>query len=214
VQGLLYEVDDDDIRSLDRFEGTPRAYIRRNQTVIDNDGRRINAYVYARPEGKFEAGTPSQEYFDIIWQEYQSRKFDTGPLECVEGVKLREKAHRVFVYGTLLTGMSNHELLSGAKRIAKQARTEREFDMYDLGSFPGLVRGGINAVVGEVYEVDSDTLESMDRLEGHPHFYHRTNIVLADGAHVETYLLRLEDVEGHPVVASGSWAQRERLLRQ
>jgi gamma-glutamylcyclotransferase (GGCT)/AIG2-like uncharacterized protein YtfP len=113
----------------------------------------------------------------------------------------------VFVYGTLLAGESNHELLVGAKLVAA-GRTPAAFRLYDLGAFPALVRGGEHAVVGEVYEVDEPTLAALDRLEEHPEYYRRTRIVLDDGTPVETYLLDPAQVAGYPVIPSGSWRAR------
>jgi gamma-glutamylaminecyclotransferase len=95
---------------------------------------------------------------------------------------------RVFVYGTLLAGEGNHALLQTARFIGA-ARTPPGFGLYDLGAFPGLVRGGQAAVVGEVYEVDAPTLAALDDLEDHPTFYQRTIIVLEDGSVAATYLL-------------------------
>lgn len=116
---------------------------------------------------------------------------------------------RVFVYGTLLMGEPNHRLLASAKFVA-QARTDPVFEMRDLGAFPGLLRGGCHAVVGEVYEVDASTLAAIDHLEGHPRFYRRTRIALDDGSLVETYLLTPEQVEGRPIIVSGNWRQRRK----
>jgi gamma-glutamylaminecyclotransferase len=117
---------------------------------------------------------------------------------------------RVFVYGTLLAGEPNHGVLAGATRLADEARTEPAFELRDLGPFPGLVRGGSHAVVGEVYEVDDVTLAALDRLEGHPRFYKRSRISLDDGALVETYLLSPQQVEGRPVIDSGNWRARRK----
>jgi gamma-glutamylcyclotransferase (GGCT)/AIG2-like uncharacterized protein YtfP len=72
------------------------------------------------------------------------------------------------------------------------------------------VSGGAHAVAGEVYEVDEATLAALDRLEGHPRFYRRTRIALDDTSLVQTYLLPPEQVEGHPVVASGNWRSRRK----
>ncbi len=117
---------------------------------------------------------------------------------------------RVFVYGTLLAGEPNHRVLAGATLVADDARTEPAFELRDLGPFPGLVRGGSHAVVGEVYEVDDVTLAALDRLEGHPRFYKRSRISLDDGALVETYLLSPQQVEGRPVIDSGDWRARRK----
>ncbi len=119
---------------------------------------------------------------------------------------------RVFVYGTPLAGEPNHRLLVNARLVA-EARTKPAFELRDLGAFPGLVSGGEHAVAGEVYEVDGPTLAALDRLEGHPRFYRRSRIALEDGAVVETYLLPPEQVEGRPVIDSGSWRARSKEWR-
>ncbi len=120
---------------------------------------------------------------------------------------------RVFVYGSLLRGLGNHRLLEGSRFIAAD-RTRPTFTLFDLGSFPGMVAGGDTAVAGEVWEVDPQTLERLDRLEGHPRFYQRTAIVLASRRHAETYLLPTLLGANRGPVACGDWrahyAARER----
>jgi gamma-glutamylaminecyclotransferase len=109
-----------------------------------------------------------------------------------------------------MSGKGNHRLLAvpGARLVMAKARTEPGYELRDLGAFPGMVRGGAGAVIGEVYEVDEATLAALDRLEGHPRFYTRSRIALRDleaGAAVEAYLLRPEQVVGKPLVISGDW---------
>ncbi len=111
---------------------------------------------------------------------------------------------RVFVYGSLLSGEPNHRVLASARCVG-ETRTERRFALHNLGAYPAMVAGGAHAIVGEVYEVDARTLASLDALEGHPRFYRRTTIALADGTSAETYLLTPAQVEGRPLIASGSW---------
>ncbi len=74
--------------------------------------------------------------------------------------------------------------------------------MVSLGAYPGIIAGGSTAIVGEVYEVDEATLAELDRLEGHPEFYRRTEIALADGARVEAYVLPAEGHAGRSAIAS------------
>jgi len=119
---------------------------------------------------------------------------------------------RVFVYGSLLSGEPNHSVLSRARRIG-EARTPPRFVLHDLGAFPAMIEGGAHAISGEVYEVDEKTLARLDVLEGHPRFYRRTPIVLADGTSAETYLLTRAQVEGRPVVTTASWRAHRKERR-
>jgi gamma-glutamylcyclotransferase (GGCT)/AIG2-like uncharacterized protein YtfP len=117
--------------------------------------------------------------------------------------------HAVFVYGTLLSGEGNHRLLAGGAFLG-DARTAPGFELYDLGAFPGMVARGAGVVAGEVYGVDDATRARLDALEGHPQFYRRRAIRLADGKRVDTYLLRLAQVKGCEVIASGSWLEHRK----
>ena len=125
----------------------------------------------------------------------------------------RGRTTRVFVYGSLLAGEPNHRVLARARLVAK-ARTEARFALHDLGAFPAMVGGGVHAIDGEVYEVDAETLAALDRLEGHPRFYQRAPIVLADGSRAETYLLSGAQVEGHAVISTGCWRAHRKERRR
>lgn len=86
-----------------------------------------------------------------------------------------ERLHRVFVYGTLRRGMRNHHWLRGASLLESEGITAQScYLMLSVSdSFPGVIRGGHDAVVGEVYLVNSKTLEALDRHEGCPTHYKR-----------------------------------------
>jgi len=113
------------------------------------------------------------------------------------------KTTRIFTYGTLMTGQPNHRLLAGAKMLG-EARTRPEFNLVDLGPFPGMATGGTTAVIGEVYEVNMETLAALDRLEGHPRFYQRTAIRLSNGQRVATYIYPRRP-QGCPLITNGDW---------
>jgi gamma-glutamylaminecyclotransferase len=84
--------------------------------------------------------------------------------------------HKVFVYGTLKKGYGNHRLLKDSTFLGN-ALTFEKFTLYD-GGFPYLGRYGASQIIGEVYEVDDDTLSDLDRLEGVGHnFYDRWSTV-------------------------------------
>lgn len=130
----------------------------------------------------------------------------------------RDKSQRgantsVFVYGTLMRGEGNHDLLASAEFVGP-GQSLPCFELHDLGAFPGLVANGKDAVEGEIYAVGPDTLARLDKLEGHPKFYRRTTIVLENGFVVETYLLPRDRVAGNSVIKSGSWRthRKERKL--
>jgi gamma-glutamylcyclotransferase (GGCT)/AIG2-like uncharacterized protein YtfP len=56
--------------------------------------------------------------------------------------------------------------------------------------------------------VDERTRDALDRLEGHPSFYVRTRIRLANGRIVETYLLDRAQVAGRPRITTGDWRRQ------
>lgn len=103
---------------------------------------------------------------------------------------------KVLVYGSLKRGFGNHRVMeaAGGKHIG--AHTLSGFDMYSLGGFPAIVRGE-GRVECEVYSVDS--LEPLDRLEGHPTFYKRE---VVDDMYVYIYQ---HDVTGRAKVEDGVW---------
>ncbi len=80
-------------------------------------------------------------------------------------------AYTVFVYGTLLKGQENHErFLWNSEYLGKASVAG--LDMYDIGSFPGIVPGD-GTVKGELYEVSKATLRKLDYLEGEGSLYIR-----------------------------------------
>ena len=99
---------------------------------------------------------------------------------------------QVFVYGTLKQGWGNNRLLPPGTFLRKYT-TEPLFTMWDIGGLPALTRGA-DRVLGELYEIDGDTLSDLDRLEGHPHFYQRT---LVDMHEIPTVVYLMADAEGH-----------------
>jgi gamma-glutamylaminecyclotransferase len=74
---------------------------------------------------------------------------------------------RLFVYGTLKRGGENHLHLAG-QRFVGEAATGPGFTLYGMQGFPGMVRAADDTagVIGELWEVDADTLRTLDILEG------------------------------------------------
>lgn len=133
-------------------------------------------------------------------------------------------AHKVFVYGSLLKGFGNHQMLTqdGAKFLSI-TRTTGNFTMYDLGGFPAVVdkRTSKSAthIRGEVYLVTDRGLRALDCLEGYDpkrpaieNLYERREIKLDNGSKALTYLMTpstVSQITGygrrHGVVESGDW---------
>ena len=110
----------------------------------------------------------------------------------------------VFVYGRMKQGGEAHSHLSCARALGAVI-TAAQYELVDLGGFPGLIAGGGTAVQGELYAVDGPTLANIDELEDHPDTFHRDTLLLEDGREVIGYVLPLSQALGFPRVESGAW---------
>lgn len=86
----------------------------------------------------------------------------------------------VFVYGTLMRDYYNNHIMERAGgTFVSEAHTTPNYDLVGLGAFPGMVEGEYQ-VAGEIWNVED--LEPLDRLEGHPTFYRREQIIIEEPA--------------------------------
>ncbi len=182
VPGLLYVLGEVDWRRLDRREGFPTVYAKRSVVVCDAQDARVGVttYVHTRPAG----GQPGRGYLERIRKAYAGLGFDEVPLLLAAGDLMR-----LFVYGTLRRGESNHRWMSGLRCLGV-ARTRAAYTRLELGAYPGLLEGGQDEVPGELYAVDAAALDRLDRFEGHPTLFERRPIGLSDGSSAEAYLYR------------------------
>jgi gamma-glutamylcyclotransferase (GGCT)/AIG2-like uncharacterized protein YtfP len=101
--------------------------------------------------------------------------------------KMAHMSKLLFVYGTLMQGMRNHQYLEKAT-LRGPAQTKPEYELVTNGSIPA-AKPGSESVKGEVYEVDDEMLASLDVLEEvQSDLYDRTEIELADGTKAIAYL--------------------------
>lgn len=118
--------------------------------------------------------------------------------------------HRVFVYGTLLSGECNARWAKNAKR--QSAWTSGT--IYDTGhGFPAFTRAGATRIVGELLTVDDEGFASMDRLEGHPRLYRREQITvhLGGGGSARAWVYIMNNLpDGARVIKCGDWRNRTR----
>lgn len=115
----------------------------------------------------------------------------------------------LFVYGTLHKKQPNHKRFLSDAVYLGEAETKRKYELYDVGGFPGMLRGGRNRVVGELYAVDDDTLKTIDRLEGVPHMYRREKIRLRRRSEVFGYIYQYKPKYDTHIeeIPSGDWAE-------
>jgi len=65
----------------------------------------------------------------------------------------------LFCVGAHMSGLPlNHELRQAGGRFLRRARSARAYRLYVLGNRPGLVRGGIGAIEGEVWALPSSAI--------------------------------------------------------
>lgn len=85
----------------------------------------------------------------------------------------------LFVYGTLKRGCRANALL-GTSVYLGTAFTEPRYRLIDLDDFPGLVEAPEDGlcVHGELWHIDDDLFDSLDRYEGAPTLFDRDWIAI------------------------------------
>jgi len=85
--------------------------------------------------------------------------------------------YKLFTYGTLRRGFNNHSMLRNSIFLG-ESMTKESYLLTDIG-LPILINyqgDGAKRVKGELYIVTQETLNMLDRLEGHPMLYRRETI--------------------------------------
>lgn len=87
---------------------------------------------------------------------------------------------KIFCYGTLKNGMTNHHILGDSKLI-KKTKTIGRYEMISFGNFSGVIEYNNNYhIIGEVYNVSDDILQSIDCLECNGSMFDRKVIHVED----------------------------------
>lgn len=96
-----------------------------------------------------------------------------------------KKEVKVFVYGTLMKGNSDHEKFLSDAKFLGDFKAEG-FQIYDFGNYPLIIHNEIEKIKGEIYIIDSNILSKLDKLEGIGNLYIRKLIsVVNDNDEVE-----------------------------
>ena len=120
--------------------------------------------------------------------------------------------HLVFVYGTLRRG--------GARGMAVRfpnakfvADAKVSGSLYDLGSYPGLLLNESNSlVIGEVYEVDGETLNKLDEFEASSNYWRKQFEVSLSSHRIPCWVYEpnLEFYSPRNLITSGDWLEYAR----
>jgi len=120
------------------------------------------------------------------------------------------KKYLVAVYGSLRKKMGNHQYYLANSEYKGTFTTEPEYTLHSLSHYPGLKLNGNHSIVMEVYEVDENTLNSLNGLEGYypgrkSTFYDRIEINTPWGK-AFTYIY-VNELSKDSIVESGDWVK-------
>ena len=109
----------------------------------------------------------------------------------------------LFVYGTLMQNGRAAYLLSSSKLIGKAIL--KDYAMYDLGSFPGIVSKKGEWVEGELYLICDSDFAGLDRYEGEGNLYRREIVTVesTSGTQQAWAYIYLDELKGK--VMRGPW---------
>ena len=117
VHGLLWSISPECEQSLDRYEGYPRFYDKREVTVLDGTGRSLSVMAYVMDERFREPELPSNSYYNGILEGYRQNGLPAAALKKAWDHAVRE-VHE-------MTDHVNSSLLDRAKPPKRRDRNER-----------------------------------------------------------------------------------------
>lgn len=111
---------------------------------------------------------------------------------------------RVFVYGTLRRGGSNHFRMAKAEYLSAATVRGR---FYQIDWYPGIVLdAAAEGIVGEIYQVSPAVLEELDRFEGPEYRRLLTQVRMPDGETVSVWVWEWTGpVDESRRITSGDW---------
>ena len=161
--GALFEIDADTLASLDRKEGhpNPKYYQRKIVTAYTPDGKAHQAYTYIHYAKEDNFHPPSQEYENLIRNGLERVDLTTDWLDSALDHSMSARFEYVFVYGTLMEGMSRHSEMQDGCTLVCEGTVQG--NLYHISDYPGLVAGN-GTVQGELYRA-SDMFQIIQRLD-------------------------------------------------
>lgn len=111
---------------------------------------------------------------------------------------------KVFVYGTLMKGDRNADILEGQNYLGQTQTLHPQFKMIEKRSSsapgaltPGVLENGTSHIAGECYEINQATFEMLDALEELDNKYKRVQIDLLNFGQAWIYILLKQEQKTH-----------------
>ena len=207
--GVLFEVETDCLKLLDKKEGHPNHYRRKNVEAITDCGEKVEAITYI--SSKYDGNShfpPSIMYHNLIVNGLSKRQLPTFDIEFSLKGNANNNIGFIVAYGTLKRGHEREHFMPGDFVCDGKIKG----DLYDLGPYPGLVDGN-GQVVCEVYLSTNlvDDVRSLDQIEGtnlNPPLYQRKLVPVecADGKlRFGICYFYNGDLQGHSKIIDGNW---------
>lgn len=218
VPGALFEVTEEDLRTLDLKEGVPLIYHRVEKKVLLADGREVMARAYeVAPGYRLPAPVaPAEAYVRIVAEGLAAFGHDDRMLQAAaRGVPAPFLATGLFVYGTLLRGGSRHAEFERCGGTTGALPATAKGVILDCGSFPGMIAGPEGTVHGELVDLRDvplalthlDGVEGFEGFEAARALFRRALIkaTTAESGEQLAWTYLWAGTDRHPRIPSGDW---------
>lgn len=209
--GALFEIDEYTRDALDIKEGhpNPNHYCRVEITVYTSDGQSHLAYTYIHKSSNSEYHESTDEYEEFIRNGLTRLDLPTNWLDYALRKGPNPRFEFVFVYGTLMDGMSRGEVMNDGSEMYCHGLAKG--DLYDLGDYPGLTHGE-GDVHGEVYKAGDmfQFIQLLDQIEGsvgdNPLFDRRIQLINTEKGQIWAYVYHYaRPIDSFRKIESGNW---------
>lgn len=218
VPGALFEVVDEDLKTLDLKEGVPLIYRRVQKRVLFADGREVEALAYeVSPEYRTaQPVAPSEAYLGLVAEGLAAFGHDERMLRsAARGEKTPYLVTGLFVYGTLLQGGSRHAELKRCGGVWSTLPATAPGILLDCGAFPGMLPDASGTVHGEIVDLRDlptafthlDGVEGFEGFEAARALFRRALITVRteDGEKRLAWSYLWAGGARHPRIPSGDW---------
>ena len=227
VAGELFKVTGDGWGSLDKKEGVPNYYERKQVEVLSENGEQRTAITYVVTQAKDEKKhvPPAPGYIEIVERAYdhygitKSHPWAKEQLAASGKGKVTKSAvDHLFTYGTLRDGEERSGILSKfSSKVYKDCKIRGKLINLQGGRYPGLISGD-GSVVGEIHHTPDientlkDENDGLDMIEGFNGYGEKDPLfrrILTYSNYIPcwTYVYAGSPDDG-PVIESGDWSKR------